>query len=292
MTRDLYRGFDARQLTLQYSPSMTVCGAAGEPARWARQSAAFRQGFGGYTALDIAYGEAPGMRLDLFAPATGDAHPVHVYIHGGYWQRTDKSDYSFLAEALVNAGACVVIPNYTLCPATTVAGIVDEVRQSLAWVWRHAGEHGGDPGRIHVSGHSAGGHLTAMMALTDWPAMAADLPPALVRSGIPISGVFEVEPLVHTPINEPLGLDVAAARAISPLLQDGDAGVPLAFAVGGDESEEFHRQSAAMATRWRQLGGRAGEMTCPARHHFNVIDDLADPRSALFAQARDFLFGG
>ncbi len=290
MSRDLYRGFDARQLTLQYSPAMTVCGAAGEPVRWARQSAAFREGFGGYAALDVPYGETPGMRLDLFAPSSGGNHPVHVYIHGGYWQRTDKSDYSFLAGALVEAGACVVIVNYTLCPASTVAGIVDEVREALAWTWRHVAGHGGDPDRIHISGHSAGGHLTAMMALTRWPELAPDLPADLVKTGIPISGVFDVEPLVHTPINDPLGLDVASARALSPLLLEGAAEVPLAFAVGGDESEEFRRQSVAMAERWRSLGGEAGEVACPRRHHFNVIDDLADPQSALYGQASAFLF--
>ena len=287
----LYRGLDAGQLAREYMPSRTVPAAAQEPLRWASQSAGFREGFTGRARLDVAYGVSPGMRLDIFSPARRIDCPVHVYLHGGYWQRTDKSDYSFLAAGLVEAGVLVVIVNYTLCPETTVAGIVEEVRAALAWTFRHVSEHGGDPDRIHVSGHSAGGQLTAMLALTDWTATAADLPADLVKSGVAISGVFDLEPLVHTPINDPLGLDVDGARAVSPLLIGGPARFPLGFAVGGEESGEFHRQSRSMAQRWRQLGGETRFADCPGCHHFNVIDRLADPGSELFALVRGFIAG-
>src|SRR5678816_4467070 len=167
--------------------------------------------------LDVAYGSAPSERLDVFAPRAPRA-PVLVYVHGGYWRGLDKRDQSFVAPPFVSAGAMVVLPNYALCPAVRVEDIVLQLVQSLAWVWRHAAEHGGDRSRIVVAGHSAGGHLAAMMLSCDWRAVAPDLPADLVKSALAVSGVFELEPLRHAPFLAPdLKLDVVSARRLSPL---------------------------------------------------------------------------
>ncbi len=184
-----------------------------------------------------------------------------VYIHGGYWRALDKRDQSFVAPPFVAAGAMVVLPNYALCPAVTIEHIVLQLVQSLAWVWRHAAEHGGDPARIVVAGHSAGGHLAAMMLACDWRAVAPDLPADLVKGALAVSGVFELEPLRHAPFLAPdLNLDAATARKLSPAAMPAPRG-RLVAVVGGDESEEFLRQNALIAEAWgtrRGDGLRAG----------------------------------
>jgi len=242
---------------------------------WADRSAETRAGLP--CALDLAYGSDPSERLDVFAPRARGA-PVLVYLHGGYWRALDKRDQSFVAPPLVSAGAMVVLPNYALCPAVGIEQIVLQLVQALAWVWRHAADHGGDPARIVVAGHSAGGHLAAMLLACDWPAVAPDLPADLVKGALAISGVFELEPLRHAPFLAPdLHLDAASALRLSPAAMPAPRG-RLVAVVGGDESEEFLRQNALIASAW----GPDAVPVCepvPGRHHMNVLHELAEPAS-------------
>ena len=174
--------------------------------------------------LDVAYGSDATERLDVFHPTRSGA-PVFVYVHGGYWRALDKRDQSFVAQALVHAGAMVVVPNYALCPAVTIEHIALQMVQALAWVYRHAAEYGGDPARIVVGGHSAGGHLAAMLLACDWRSVGADLPPDLVKGALAISGLYELEPLRHTPFLAPdLRLTAQSARRLSPALMPAPRG--------------------------------------------------------------------
>ena len=191
---------------------------------------------------NISYGTMEEERLDLFRPPNGTA-PVLVFIHGGYWQSLDKDHYSFALEPLVSAGALVLMVNYTLCPKVTLDALVDQVRAACAWAWHHAREYGGDPERLHVAGHSAGGHLTAVMAATDWPRFESGLPCNMIRSAIPISGLFDLEPLRLSSVNAAVRMDSTTAKQNSPLFMTPAAALPVSVVVGRAETAEFRRQS-------------------------------------------------
>ena len=253
--------------------------------RWTNASALTRER--SVCVLDVPYGEAPSEKLDIF-PATGAGAPVLVHIHGGYWRALDKRDQSFVAASFVSAGAMVVVPNYALCPAVTIEHITMQLVRALAWVWRHAAEHGGDPQRIVVSGHSAGGHLAAMLLSCDWLAVAPDLPAQLVQSALSISGLFELEPLRHAPFLAPdLKLTETSARKLSPAFFPPPQGTLYAV-VGAEESEEFLRQNELIRSAW----GAQAVPVCeaiPATNHLSVLHDLADPQARLHRLALELL---
>lgn len=232
--------------------------------------------------LDVPYGNSDLERLDIY-PAAGTRCPVMIFIHGGYWQRYDKADVAFLAEPFVKAGITLVSINYNLCPAVTLDRIVSEARAACAWVWRHIAAHGGNPDRICVSGNSAGGHLTAMMMATDWPAFDPALPRDLLKGGLAISGIYDLEPLRHTSINDAIGLDADAARRNSPVTLQPPTTAPVVIAVGALESAEFQRQTQLLADTWKTTPTRT--LVVADCHHFNILLGMADPGNPLMQAA-------
>ncbi len=233
-------------------------------AAWARDAAAWRAACP-RVELGLPYGTGARQAMDIFWPGeTADA-PIAVWIHGGYWQGLDRSMASHCARGLNGRGVAVAVPSYTLCPEATVAGIVAEM--ATACTLLHA-RHGRP---LLVAGHSAGGHLAAMMA--------AVLPPGMVRAILPVSGVFELEPLLPTSIATALRLDAQAARAVSPRFLP-SPGIPCHALVGGAESGEFLRQARDFAQAW----GGTWEAT-PGADHFTVIAPFADPEAPIVALA-------
>lgn len=224
--------------------------------------------------LDLPYGDGERNKIDLFrCDAAGG--PLHMFIHGGYWQRGDRQANHFVAEGLCTRGVNVALVGYDLCPSVALGDIVAQVRAALAWLWRNADALGFDATRLQVGGHSAGGHLTAMLMATRWQAIGEDLPADLIHSAIAVSGLYALGPLRHTSINEAVAMDAETARRNSPALLPPMATAPLVAAVGGLESAEFHRQAEALAGAWRNHGVPVDILDVPGTNHFTILEQLA-----------------
>jgi arylformamidase len=233
--------------------------------------------------LDIPYGTSAAEKIDIF-PAVGRSEALLLFIHGGYWRSLDKSDFSYLAPAFNRGGVTLALPNYGLCPKVGIEDIVKQNLLAIAWLWHHGARYGVNPDRLYVAGHSAGGHLTAMMLAARWNTYMPELPFNLVKGGLGISGIYDLEPLVHAPfVNQDLKLDQMLARRLSPVSIPPATAAPLYTAVGGDESDEFKRQNALIARTWRDAF--AGDIPMPGRNHLTVVEELANPDSALFKGA-------
>jgi arylformamidase len=273
-------------------------------ARWASESQSARRS--APCQLDIRYGPAPGETLDVF-PASGfgavssksansrkalketKGAPVLVFIHGGYWRSLDKADHSFIAPAFTQAGACVVVPNYDLCPDVSIAQITMQMVAALAWTWRHIAEYGGDPSRVTVVGHSAGGQLAAMLLTCMWPTYASDLPSGWLKSALSVSGLYDLEPLRHTPfLKDALQLTMSQALQASPAWLPRPESGRLYSVAGAAESSEFLRQNLLIQQAW----GRKSVPVCealPGLNHFSVLQALVDPAHRLHQLALELL---
>jgi len=269
----IYRSYDKAGLDAQYFLRGRVPEHHEYFRRWAEDSAAVRRARP--CRLDIPYDVET---LDLF-PAEKKPAPCLVFIHGGYWQALDKSDFSFLVPAFQDAGIAVAVVNYTLAPK---AGMDEMVRQNcaaLAWLHRNAREYGIDPARIHVAGHSAGGHLTATLLTTDWSTFGLERNP--VRGACAISGLYDLEPIRLCYLNDVLGLDAATAERNSPLRHLPKQSPPLILSVGTGETAEFLRQQDDFAAAWRAAGLPLEMADQPGDNHFAVVGRLGEPRTPL-----------
>lgn len=237
-------------------------------ARWHSDAAAYRAKHGGE--LDIAYGALPRNRVDVFRGSGGGGdRPLIVYIHGGYWRSFDKSVFSHVAGPANDRGFDVAVPGYTLCPEVTLADIIDEIRQCCLFLGQRFGR------RLVVTGHSAGGHLAAAMAATDWQLYGAR--PDLIRACLSISGLFDLRPLMVTPYNDDLRLSAAAAVAASPLFWPVPNRIPVDSWVGAEESFEFRRQARSLPAAWAGVGLPCRYEEVPGENHFSIGDRLSQP---------------
>jgi arylformamidase len=245
--------------------------------RWARDSAAYREDAcaDGRCELGLAYGPSPRQIIDLFAPPTGSAAPLALFIHGGYWRSLEPAMFSHVARGLNERGMCVALAGYDLCPQVHIADIITQMRQACIYLWRRFGR------RVLVLGHSAGGHLTACVLATDWKGLGDDLPAGLVPAGLSISGLFDLTPLVGVSMNSDLRMTEADAREASPLFWPAPAGRALDAWCGGTESSEFRRQNRIIAEAWGKAGVDTMWREIDGANHFTVVDPLCDPGSEL-----------
>jgi arylformamidase len=263
----LYRGMDRAQLDAAYNNSAAVPERDAIVADWAARSAKARCEYAGR--LDLAYGHTPRERLDLFLVADPQA-PTLAFIHGGYWQMNDKENFAFFADGLLPLGINLAVIEYTLAPTARLDRIVAEVRRSVRWLAEHLAECGGDPNRLYVAGHSAGGHLTAMT-----------MPLAEVRGGIAISGIYDLEPIRLNYLNEKLGLDMAEAERNSPVRHLSATAGELVVAYGTRELPELCRQSIEYGRAWTERGLPGRLLPVDGADHFTILDALARPEGVL-----------
>ncbi|MFN8924394.1 MAG: alpha/beta hydrolase [Rhodospirillales bacterium] len=221
--------------------------------------------------LKVPYGPGREATLDLFLPPAGSGPaPVLLFIHGGFWKALDAATFSFVGGAYAPAGALVAVIDYPLIPSVRLGTIADAVMASIAWVARHAGEHGGDPARIHVSGHSAGGHLTAL-ALDPARQAAAGIPAGAVKGGVAISGVFDLTPVPLSVLRDPLDFTADEVATLSPQKAVPSGAAPLVVAVGGAETQEFVDQSLDYARAWAGAGNPVDLHVVAQAHHVDIL---------------------
>jgi arylformamidase len=257
----IWRNFSAAEMAREYNPRLQVQDSAEVFANWRRDGEAFRSN---HAALDLTYGSSPSSLLDLYRPANVTKPPVFVFIHGGFWQVFDKSANAHFTDGLLKAGYAVANIDPELCAPATIAGIVTQIRSALQFLVREAGNLGIDGSALHVTGHSAGGHLAAMAA--------ADIEAPPIASVVPLSGLFDLEPIAHLPMGRILGLsDTATIERLSPLRLKACTGTRIGVAVGSAESAEFQRHSRELAQAW----GAAFHLA-EGRNHFDILDDFRD----------------
>jgi arylformamidase len=243
-------------------------------AGWKENAAAFRTAHKN-AELGISYGPSTRQTLDIFWPDDSRAAPLVLFIHGGYWQALDPSQFSHLAKGANQNGIALALCGYDLCPQVRVADIVEQVRASALFLWKRHRR------KIVVSGHSAGGHLTACLLATDWKKYDADAPEDLVPSGLSISGLFDLTPLVPTTVNNALRMDHAEATQNSPLRWPLTGRRVLDTWVGGAESSEYLRQSRMVTDEWQKHGAETAYREIAGANHFTVLDPLSDSRSEI-----------
>ncbi|MFN8061412.1 MAG: alpha/beta hydrolase [Vicinamibacterales bacterium] len=279
-----WRTYSRAELDAQYSPSRTARDFAGCLARYERDTTIAKARLAATSRLDVPYGPAPRQRLDVFPAVGRDGRaPIHVFIHGGFWQALSKESAGFAAPAFVDAGWTFVAVNYTLAPEARLTSIVHEVDAALRWIVDQAATFGSDSTSIVVSGHSAGAFLAASLLTT--AARSASSNRVSLRGLVLVGGVYALAPIEACYVNDRLGLTPEETAALDLVAARPLADVPVRLIVGGDETAEFKRQSEALADAWRPGVTDLREIEVPGRDHFDLLFDLASPTGLVFREA-------
>jgi arylformamidase len=246
-------------------------------AAWKRDSEQTRKDL--RCEIDVRYGAQPRQVCDVFPGARGGA-PVLIFIHGGWWYFLDKSDFSYVVRPFVERDAVVVNVNYPLAPAARMGDIVSAVREAVLWVRENVSRWGGDPGNISIAGHSAGGHLSTCMSFTDWSAHGIVGNP--IRANCPVSGLYDLMPILNAPQNERIQMRTEDAQSNSPIdrvVRNGTRHVPC---VGGSETTGFLWQHKIFLEACEQQRVPLTDTAIPGKHHFNIVDELGRAESSVF----------
>jgi len=274
----IYRNFDQETLDSEYRirDSIPPDQFKAILQRYADESQAARESLA--CEIDVSYGDSPDEIMDIF-PAKGGA-PLFVFIHGGYWHVLSHTESSFMAPNMVANGAAVATINYSLAPAVSLDEIVRQCRAALGWLYKNAEKYGADPDRIHIGGNSAGGHLVGMLLAGGWHDRFG-VPDDVVKSACALSGLYDLEPIRLSEPNEWMHLDELSAWRNSPIHNLPDRGCPLIVSHGGNETDEFKRQTEIYAAAWESRGFECDHIDRDAFNHFDIPFDLNDPHGAL-----------
>jgi len=274
----LYRDFETQaQIDAQYGTQQWVADPAAEARHYVERSRLARETL--RCTLDVPFGPTLDETLDIF-PAARPGAPVFVFVHGGYWRANSSKEFSCVALGLVPAGITTVVVNYSLCPKVTIDEITRQVRAAIVWVLKHIDQHGGDPARVALGGHSAGGQLTAMALQTAWRDDYG-LPEDPLAAAVLVSGIYDLAPPRYSWLQPLIQLDDGVIRRQSPLFALRPCRTPALVTWGGDESDEFARQSRAYHEAWQAAGNRSDLVPVPGANHFGAIHGFEDPTSPL-----------
>jgi arylformamidase len=263
--KPLYRDFETQaQIDAQYNPSMHLPDASAPGRHYTQRSAQAREQL--RCVLDVPYGPTRAETLDIFPSDAPDA-PVFVFLHGGYWRALSSKEFSCVALGLQPLGITTVVVNYALCPQVTIDEITRQVRAAVAWTHRHIAEHGGDPARIALGGHSAGAHLTAMCLQTDW-VDDYGLPQDPLAAAVLVSGVYDIAPLRYSYLQPMIQLDDGIIRRNSPAFAVRPCRTPIWVNWGDQETPEFARQSQLFHEAWQAQGNQGELSALPAADHY------------------------
>jgi len=282
----MYRQFSQDELEKQYNPSSNIPHIAELHAR--RKQLAQQAQAKLSAEYDIAYGESPLQKFDLFFAGRGKA-PIQIFFHGGSWKGQDKSNYSFLAEPLIAENIISINVNYDLCPQVTIAQLIEQCRQAVLFIWTHARLMGGDPTRISVCGHSAGAHIAMRMIETQWETYGA--PADVIKGGVLISGLYDLEPIFQTATNKDVRLTKEDVERESPMGRVPLRKIPLFFSCGTDDNSEFCRQTHDYANHLRQNDFPVTYVEATGHNHFTILEALGDSRDILGKSMVDVALG-
>ena len=243
--------------------------------------------------LDLPFGPTLAEHLDVYpAPRTEGSGgvPVLVYVHGGFWVLRTSKEFGFVARGPVSRGVATVVTNYALAPAVKMGEMVRQTRAAVAWAYRNAESFGGDPDRLHVVGHSAGGHLVATLLMTDWEGEYG-LPRDIIKGATAISGLYDLSPFPYTFLQPKLGLTVDEVLEYSPILHVPDEAPPLLLAYGERETEGFRQQSEDFLSAWKAKGLDGSILPIPGKDHFDILDGFLDVESPLLSPILERISG-
>ena len=282
--KKLYQGYSLKELNAQYDCREMVPEHANIYAGFKSDSDAVLSEYKVH--LDVPYGPSKEETLDIYLPKTSGQQtmPINIYLHGGYWYSRHKNDFRFLARGIVSSGAILVVVNYALIPNVNLDEIIRQCRAAVSWTHKNSTSFGADRERIHISGPSAGGHLTAMMFATNWADFDHDLPANLIKGGAALSGIYDLTPIAMTFMHKTLNFTSDQISRNSPEFLSPITNAPLIISVGGDESNEFRRQSEALAKAWKNNEIEYLLMELKGINHFTILGEYANPESTL-AQA-------
>ncbi len=286
----VFRHYTQAELELQYdsgarSPELTATRDARQK-RVGAEAAEVRKA--AKAKLDVVYGPHTREKIDVFQSASPNA-PLMAFIHGGYWKQRAKDEFAWMAPAFTKRGIAFASIGYPLCPEVRIGDIVGSVRRALVHLSNNAAALGFDPARIHVAGHSAGGHLAAMMAATDFAALGG--PAGLVKSATCVSGLYDLEPLAMVKVNQDLKIQPGDIAPLSPLRLTPRAHVTLNATVGDQEAPEFVRHTTELIAAWREKGADVTESAAPGFHHFNVLDEFGRAGRPMFERVAKVIEG-
>jgi arylformamidase len=282
----VYKQYDQESLDTQYNNRLHVPEYADYLNRWKLLSGQTQQKLP--VIKDIPYGKLRREKLDIY-PSLQPQSKTLIFIHGGYWQMLDKSMFHFIANGFHSYGVTTILLSYPLAPEVSINQIVLSCRKAIEWLYRNVSAFNGDPHQMYVAGHSAGGHLAAMLMATDWELFDPGLSANLLQGICAVSGLFNLVPIQLSYINQVIKMDMETAKSNSPVRLEPATACPLIVAVGEAETAEFKDQSQELYTCWKNKGIDIELLQLPGQNHYSIAETIVDPQSSLHQALRKLM---